>query len=251
MALVRLADTDALRRAGEWSRPVVLAGGQVLPVLPPLRPLFPGGALRRGSTVTVGGGPGATSLALALGAAASVTGSWAAGIGLPSLGLLAAAELGVDLDHLVVVARPPAEAWATVVAALLDAVDLVWTGLPRRVTLGDARRLAARARERGSVLVPLTPGGPGIDGAVRRGGWPQGGDVALRVASSVWTGATVDGAGRLAARRVEVVATGRGAAARERRVALWLPAPSGCPAPVPARPTETEPACAGRFTEQA
>lgn len=231
MALARPVDSDALRRAGEWARPVALAGEQLLPVLAPLQPLFPHGGLRRGSTVTLGAAPGATSLALALGAAASVAGSWVAGIGLPSLGLLAAAELGVDLEHLVVVARPPPEAWATVVAAMLDAVDLVWTGLPRRVTPNDARRLAARARERGSVLVPLAHGGQG-PGGPGGGGWPHGGDVGLRMASSAWAGAAGDGAGRLAARRVEVVAEGRGAAARERRVSLWLPGPCGRPAPV-------------------
>ncbi len=79
MALARPVDTEALRRAGEWARPVALAGEQLLAVLAPLAPLFPEGGLRRGSTVTVEAGPGATSLALALGAAASAAGSWVAG----------------------------------------------------------------------------------------------------------------------------------------------------------------------------
>lgn len=253
MALSQTLGADALRRVGEWSRPVALAGEALLPVLAPLQPLFPERGLRRGSTVVVEGAPGATSLALALGAAASASGSWVAGVGLSSPGLLAAAELGVALER-VVVAQAPPDTWATVVAALLDAVDLVWVGLPHRVSPGDARRLAARARERGSVLVTLAPWAPAdpssrppgaagawrgrapgdvrSDGAAARpginGAWPLPADVRLyAVTSSGWVGPGGDGTGRLEARRVEVVAAGRGASARERRVALWLPAPDG------------------------
>ena len=218
MAVARPKDDGVLRPVGEWVRPVAWANQQLLPVLAPLEPLLPEGGLRRGSTVSVVGAPGATALALALGAAASTTGSWVAAVGLPALGLAAAAELGVALERVVVVSAPPAESWATVVAALVDAIDLVWLGLPRRVAAADARRLAARARERGSVLV-LLGGGSGV--------WPQAPDVRLMVASATWAGVGGDGAGRLEARHVEVVATGRGAAARERRVPLWLPAPEG------------------------
>lgn len=230
MALARPVDTDALRRVGERARPVSLAGEQLLAVAAPLAPLFPEGGLRRGSTVTVEGGPGTTTLALALGAGASTGGLWVAGVNLPSLGLAATAELGVALERVVVVSRVAPALWATVVAALLDAVELVWAGLPPRVTPGDARRLAARARERGSVLLPLAPWVPAA-GGVRSpagGGWPLAGDVRLRTAPvSGWIGPTGGGTGRLEARRVDVVATGRGASARERRVPLWLPAPHG------------------------
>jgi hypothetical protein len=82
----------------------------------------------------------------------------------------------------------------------------------------DARRLAARARERGSVLV------------VAGKGWPEAADVRLAVTRSEWhglDGGAGVGAGRLRGRRVEVVGGGRGAAARERRSTLWLPAPGG------------------------
>lgn len=224
MALARSNDVEALRQAGEWVRPVALAGEQLLPVLAPLEPLLPDRGLRRGSTVSVEGAPGATTLALALGAAASAGGSWVAAVGLPALGLSAAAELGVALERMVVVTHPPPRAWTTVVAALVDAVELVWVGLAGRVAPGDARRLAARARERGSVLVPFAPrSAPGAE----RAGWPQPTDVRLVVTSPTWAGPTGDGAGRLEARRVEVVATGRGAASRERQVPLWLPGPDG------------------------
>ena len=202
------------------TRPVALAREALLPVLPALEGLLPEPGLRRGTTVGVGGGPGATSLALALGAAASAVGSWAGAVGLPSLGLEAAGELGVALERLLLV-EPPPDRWATVVAALLDAVDLVHIALPPRVRLGDARRLAARARERGAVLVVHAPG------AVGTGAWPEAPAVRLTVAESAWEGPAGGGAGRLHARRVEVVGGGRGAAARPRRAALWLPDATG------------------------
>ncbi len=227
MALARPRDVEALHQAGEWARPVTLVSEQLLPVLSSLEPLLPDGGLRRGSTVTVDGAPGATTLALALGAAASASGSWVAAVGLPALGLSAAAELGVALERMVVVTSPPAQAWATVVAALIDSVELVWVGLPRRVAAGDARRLAARARERGSVLVPLAARGATATWRARGAAWPEPADIRLVVSSTTWAGLGGSGAGRLEARRVEVVATGRGAASRERRVPLWLPGPDG------------------------
>ncbi|MFP5375762.1 MAG: hypothetical protein ACLGIO_03130, partial [Acidimicrobiia bacterium] len=213
--------------------PVTLAGERLLPVPAALEPLLPDGGLRRGSTVTVEGAPGATTLALALGAAASGGGAWVAAVGLPSLGLSAAAELGVALERVVVVTSPPVDAWATVVAAVVDAVELVWVGLPGRMAAGDARRLAARARERGTVLVPLAARGASATAGAR---WPHPPDVRLVVTSPTWAGLAGGGAGRLEARRVEVVATGRGAASRERRVPLWLPGAGGRVEPAPPGP---------------
>ena len=202
-------------------RPVALAGERVLPVLGPLEPLLPAGGLRRGSVVKVGG---STSLALSLLAAASGEGSWCAAVGLPSLGLAAAAELGVALERFPQVASPrrgPGPGgWGWVVAALADAVDVVLTRPPAAVKAADARRLTARVRERGSVLV------------VCGDGWPEAAEVRLEVVSSAWEGIG-RGHGRLQGRRVEVVAGGRGAAARERRVPLWLPHPEGGLRPAP------------------
>ena len=215
--LVLAERADVLARARQRVTPVVLAGERALPVLAALEPLLPDG-LRRGSTVSVEGGAGATTLALALGAAASAAGSWTAVVGAPALGLLAAVEVGLAPERLLVLPAVPRDSWATVVAALVDAVDLVLVSASR-VAAGDARRLAARARERGAVLIVLPRAG-----AVW---WPVGPDVRLRVEASSWSGPVGGGAGRLVARRVEVVTGGRGAAARERRAALWLPGPDG------------------------
>jgi hypothetical protein len=212
-----------LRRLVERTRPVALAREHRLPVLDPLAALLPGGALRRGVTVAVAGGDGATSLALALAAGPSAAGSWVAAVGLPDLGLPAAAELGIALERLVVVRRPPPASWGTVVAALVGAFDVVLLAPTHRVCSADARRLAARARERGSVLVALPPGptaSPG--GRAARAGLEA--DVSLTVTTTRWEGLG-RGHGHLRARRVEVVAGGRRDAARPTRLPLWLPSP--------------------------
>ena len=228
MALLQRAVGEgqaAAHQLKNLARPVSLARERTLPVLPALAGLLPEGGLRRGSTVAVSGDaprasrsaaearPGATSLALALLAGPSQAGSWCAAVGLPSLGLLAAAEVGVALERFPLVARP-GEEWPAVVATLVDAVDVVLVGLPRHVRTGDARRLTAKTRDRGAVLV--IAGGSSAFAA----------DVRLSVAGAAWEGLG-EGHGRLRARRMDVVATGRGAAARERRASLWLPAADG------------------------
>jgi hypothetical protein len=192
-----------------------LADERLLPVVPALRPLLPGRGLRRGTTVTVSR---SAALALALVAGASAAGSWMAAVGLPDLGIVAAAETGIALERLALVPTPGARAWPAVVAALLDAVDVVLVRSPARLPPAQARRLAARARERGAVLVPLGP-------------WPEPADLRLAVTTSTWTGLG-QGHGSLQARKVEVLVAGRGAASRERRVHLWLPSPDGSIVPV-------------------
>ncbi|GAB3159883.1 hypothetical protein GCM10027258_74080 [Amycolatopsis stemonae] len=180
----------------------------VLTVLPPLAGLLPGGGLRRGTTVAVAG---ATSLVLALVAAATRDGSWAAVTALPELGLAAAAELGVDLDRIALVPHPGAELTA-VLSALVDGFDLVVLG-PVSVQPALARRLAARVRNRGAVLLTLGP-------------WP-GADVELRVSGRRWHGLSADGYGHLRARDVVATSRGRGSAARPLSVRLQLPGPGG------------------------
>ena len=191
---------------------MALAGDQLLPVRPELEELFPRRGLKRGSVVGISNGAagaGATSLALATVAAASQQGSWVAFVGLGAIGVVAAHEAGIDLARCALV-PDPGPTWPTVVAALLDAIDLVVLAAPSRVVrAADARRLSARARERGAVLVVV-------------GAWPEGPDVRLQPAGATWTGIG-DGHGALTSRSLEVVAGGRGAAARERRLRVALP----------------------------
>ena len=184
---------------------------RVLPVLSELSGLLPNRGLRRGTTVAVHTGrpphSGGTSLMLALLAEASRAGSWCAVVGVPAFGAVAAADVGIALDRLALVPHPGPE-WATVVAALIDGVDVVVTAVPAAVTASVASRLAARARQRGSVLVPYGP-------------W-QGADVTLQVIRGRWDGLG-QGRGRLRRREVTISARGRGAAARPKEVKVWMP----------------------------
>ena len=185
-------------------------GGRPLPVLPALEPLLPPGGLRRGSAVAV---RGSASLLLALLAGPSREGAWCAVVGVPALGLVAAAETGIALERLALVPDPGPD-WPAVAGALLDAMDVVVVAPRGRVLDGEVRRLAARARQRGAVLVPY--------GAVR---WP-GAELRLSVAAGRWEG-LAEGSGLLRARRVVVRGEGRGSATRVRELRLWLPAPGG------------------------
>jgi len=199
-----------LREVAGQGRPVTLARDRSLLVEGPLGDLLPGGVLQRGTVLAVEGtrGAGATSLALALAAAVTATGEWAAAVDLEgTLGVEAAAAAGVVLERFPVVRGVSPDRWATVVAALLDGVTLVLAEAPRHTRAGDARRLAARARERGAVLIALpVPGAHWV------------GDVALRLVAEggPWSG-LAPGAGLLADRALKVRVEGRGEAARPRR----------------------------------
>ena len=137
-----------------------------------------------------------TSLALALLSGPCAGGSWCAVVGAPDIGLVAAGQLGIDLERLAVVPSPGPK-WATVTAALLEGFDVVLLRAAGQVSYSDARKLEARARERGSVL------------AVMGDGWPGSAAVRLGIVAGRWCGLE-DGCGHLWGREVEVVASGRG-----------------------------------------
>lgn len=223
-----------LHEAVVRSSPVAMAREHTLPLLPALAGLFPEPVLQRGTTVAVGG-VGAASLALAVAAGPSGGGSWVATVGLPALGLVATAELGVAFERLAVIAEPPASQWGSVVASLIGAFDVVLVAVPRVVRAAEARRLAARSRERGTVLVVVdlahALAGVGVDDGdararARTKGVELQPDIVLRVTRAEWLGVG-EGFGHLQHRRVQVEATGRRAAARTRRADLLLPGPDG------------------------
>ena len=194
------------------TRPVTRSDEQLLPVIDALAQLVPNGGLRRGSTVGIAGAGGTTSLALALASQASAEGSWIAMGGLPDVGLLAAAELGIALERCALIDVIPPRSWGTVMASLVGAVDLLLVRHPRRIRATDARRLAARQRERGTVIVNL--------------GTTDGADLRFHVVRSSWHGIEA-GHGRLIARRLEVAVDGKGAASRPRNALVWLPDADG------------------------
>jgi len=162
-----------------------------------LAPVLPRGLLR-GQVVAV---EGSTSLMLALASQASREGAWAA-MGMPNVGVLAASRRGMDLARLALVPYPGAQAPATL-GACLDGMDIVMVGQGVALSDADRRRLAARARERGCVMVVAGP-------------WP-GAHVALTVERVRWKGLGA-GEGRLRERDVTVAIAGRSAGSTSRVV---------------------------------
>jgi hypothetical protein len=181
---------------------------RLLPVLSSLEPLLPERGLARGTTAAVAGA-GATSLALALATRASED-AWVAAVGMPSLGLAWAAELGLSLDRLVVVPEPGGQ-WLGVLAAVVDAFDVV-VARPPKFHHRDARKLSGRVREQRSVLLTI-------------GAWPEA-ELRLEGSSPRWHGIG-SGHGHLAARTITITVSGRGAAARPREARVWLPDENG------------------------
>jgi hypothetical protein len=195
-SLGRAADAPpALPRIFDPDGPVLAAPGPIAAVLPT-------GGLPRGSVVTgnsAAPGGGATSLLLAL--MAAPRDAWVAAVGLPDLGVLAAAELGVDLARLGLVPYPGAEL-LSVIAVLSDGVDVIASASPMSLPGGlpPARRrvLTGRLREGGAVLLVA-------------GRWP-GADLALTVRDVRWSGIGA-GHGRLRDRELDVEIGGRRAGA--------------------------------------
>ncbi len=219
-------ETPVLRRPAlsaeirQRIQPVTLSGQKVLPVPEILQPLFPWSGVQRGTSLGVSG-HGSWALAMAILADALGAEGWLAVVGAPNLGLAAAAEFGVRLDRVLVVETPSAAQWPTVVASLLEAVDVVAIAPVGRVGPRDGRRLSARAREQESVLLHL-------DGART---WPTVVDVNLTTTVDGWEGLG-DGHGHLRSRKVTVESTGRRSAARSATVSVLLPGPDGRLAPV-------------------
>ncbi|WP_420801661.1 hypothetical protein [Pseudofrankia asymbiotica] len=179
---------------------------RMLPVPAALAALLPRRGLPRGATVAV---EGSAALLLTVLAEPSRAGAWCAVVGCPTLGLLAAAEAGIALERLVLVPEPGPR-WPVIVAALIDALDVVAVRSPARGgaagTASAPRRLSARARERGCVLLPI---GEGWDGA----------DLRLAAEERSFHGLG-QGHGHLRGARLLVRVSGRGAAARPRHG--WL-----------------------------
>lgn len=155
-----------IRTTGAQERTLPLAG-ELVECLGP--------TIQRGATVAVvGGAAPAAAVSLQLAAASSAAGSWVAVVGLPDLGLVAAAEAGIALERFALIPEPN-KAWPDAVAAVVDGFDLVLARPPTHLKAGIARRLVARARERGTVLVGV-------------GGWPEGASVRIDVTGVEWEG---------------------------------------------------------------
>jgi hypothetical protein len=186
-----------------------------LPPTSALAPLFPNG-LPEGATCAVRGS-GATGLALGL-ATELARDELLAAIGLPDLGLVAAAEAGICLDRLAL-CPSPGRAWPEAAALALEGCALVLLAAPTACTTTVARRLSTRAQERRALLVLLhSPVAPAWS-------WPMSPDIVIEVSATAWHG-TASGPGRLTERVAHVRTRGR-RAEPERETVLLLPDRTG------------------------
>jgi hypothetical protein len=160
------------------------------PTLPVVANLFPERGLRRGGVYQLG--PQYTLLWTLI-AQMTRSGHFVGLVGFKHLGLRSAEDLGVDLDHLVII-KDPGNMWWHTTNTLIDALSLV--ALRPSGTLPSAHqrdRFQARLRERGSTLLVA-------------GAWP-GADAAITVEHSRWDGLEA-GAGLL--QRQELTLSYRG-----------------------------------------
>lgn len=213
----RQATIAELRRLMTGNRTLVTEPGQdrgvlehragYLPVIEPLTGFLPGGGLPRGGVVSLAG-TGTTSLLFTL--LAGPGNPWSALVGLPYLGLQAAAELGVDLSRVVLIPDPGVDV-LQILSVLADGVELLVVRAPNGPIASPARLrvLQGRLRQRGSVLISV-------------GAWP-GADLSLQVAIDSWRGIGA-GHGRLTGRELLIQLSGRGSAGRRRELRLLLAA---------------------------
>lgn len=169
--------------------------------LPDSRSDLLAGELPRGTVAVLSG---ARSLPLRLVAAMTASGGYAAIVGQPGVGLLAAVEMGADLERIALIPDPGPDP-VEVAAVLMDGLDLVLLGLGgRSVPAGRARVVAARARQRECTLL------------VTDGDWPG---AAARLEARVCgyevvgagAGDPVPGCGRIGRVRLDTRARGRSA----------------------------------------
>jgi hypothetical protein len=208
---------------------ITLAHHRYLPVDEAFATLLSDPGLIRGRIVGCCGAA-ATSLALALAARATRSGSWLAVVGVAPIGIEAAGELGVAIDRLVSVdadARQPAE-WADRVAAAADGFELV-LAMPPAVPPARAERAIRKVRQRiqarGAVLLMISSAATSSAATRATAGSGIGADVVLEVTAGEWEGLG-HGHGSLRRRRVVVRASGRRVPRPVERE-LWLPGVTG------------------------
>jgi hypothetical protein len=189
----RTALRSAERRVGVRHRSEVLT--PVPQHREPLTSLLPSGVLPAGSAAVVSGSTGLLSWLLG----ATQHGGWLAVVGWPALGIVALAEVGVDLERTFLVPDAGGQA-AVVLAALLGGMDVVVVGPGVQVTGAEQRRLVARARQHGATI--LSPEAwPGATLRLHaehttRGGIDQGVGYLREAQLSVVRTSAADGPGR-------------------------------------------------------
>lgn len=181
-AVAGLTTVDGLR---ELLRAQGHTPARKVPVHPRLREAFPSG-LRPGGVYSL---LGSRTVALALLAAPSQQGSWCACVGLPDVGIEAAADWGLDLDRFILIPHPPVTEWLTCVAELIEVADVVLACPPPRLLPGEVSKLTGRLRHRGGIIL--------ITGAWQR---PT---ATVRASTVGWEGVG-DGHGHLVRQRLQL-----------------------------------------------
>jgi hypothetical protein len=136
----------------EAATPEIHLNSSGFPVAPALAPLVPGGELAPGIVVVI---TGSSALLLGMLAASSRAGRWCAFVGCPEISALAAAQMGVDLERVAFIKNPEVES-NNVISTLVNAMTVV-VGPEVRLVDSDRRRLAARVRESGQLLISTQP----------------------------------------------------------------------------------------------
>ena len=131
-------------------------------------------------------------------------------MGVRGLGVEAAEHIGVDLSRLVLI-PDPGPRWLAVTATIAEVLPVVAVRPPSRAKDSEISRLAARMRERGSVLLVQGP-------------WPQT-EAMIDVDSPQWSGLG-DGHGILSGRELTVTVSSRRFPV-PRRGRMMLPASDG------------------------
>jgi len=138
---------------------------------------------------------------------------------MPTIGVEAMADLGVDLDRLVLVPDPGSR-WLTIATALSEVIPLIAVHPRSRASDADTARLGARLRDRGCTMLVTAR-------------WPQS-EATIAVEETEWHGLG-SGWGLLAERTVTLRASGRRQEA-PRRVRVQMPTALGgvraAPAPL-------------------
>lgn len=158
-------------------------------------------SLPRGTVAVLSG---ARSLPLGMVAATTAAGGHAAIVGQPDAGLLAAVEMGADLNRVAVIPDPGGDP-VEVTAVLMDGMDLVVLGLGgRAVPAGRARAVTARARQKGCTLLVMNGDWPGATARL------EARVCGFEVAGAGSSGAPTPGCGRISRVRLAMRASGRG-----------------------------------------
>ncbi len=147
----------------------------LLPLDPAFSSLLPEQGLQTGVAYTVSSAP---SLVLALLSAASRKGLWCAVVGMPTLGVEAAAAFGISLPRLILVPEP-GDRWLAATSALAEVVPLIAVQPGSRARDADVSRLSARLRDRGCTLL--------VTESQTAGAWPQS-EGTIRLVDQHWEG---------------------------------------------------------------